>query len=87
MIADLDETIKQIVVKEIPIKNGEIDVKFDQPTREWSAKLAKPTINFFLYDVRENNVLRTHQRHGQHETDSHAGGLLLHDHDLGFGAG
>lgn len=61
MIADLDETLKQILVTEIPIKNGEIDVKFDQPTREWSAKLAKPTINFFLYDVRENNVLRTHQ--------------------------
>jgi hypothetical protein len=61
MIADLDETIKQLLVAELPIKNGEIDVKFDQPTREWSAKLAKPTINLFLYDVRENNVLRQHQ--------------------------
>lgn len=61
MIADLDETIKQLLVAELPVKNGEIDIKFDQPTREWSAKLAKPTINFFLYDVRENNVLRNHQ--------------------------
>lgn len=61
MLADLDESIKKLLVAEIPIKNGEIDVKFDQPKREWSAKLAKPTINFFLYDVRENVVLRQHQ--------------------------
>jgi hypothetical protein len=61
MITDLDQTIKRLLIEELPIKNGEIDVKFDQPTREWSAKLAKPTVNFFLYDVRENNTLRQHQ--------------------------
>lgn len=61
MLADLDESIKKLLVAEIPVKNGEIDIKFDQPKREWSARLAKPTINFFLYDVRENVTLRQHQ--------------------------
>ena len=61
MIADLDASIKKLIVAEIPIENGEIDVKFDQPTREWSAKIQKPTINFFLYDIRENATLRQHQ--------------------------
>jgi hypothetical protein len=61
MIADLDETIRQLLIEELPIKNGEIDVSFDQPKREWSAKLSKPTVNLFLYDLRENNVLRQHQ--------------------------
>jgi hypothetical protein len=61
MISDLDETIKEVLKAELPIKNGEIDVKFDQPKREWSAKLTRPTVNFYLYDVRENNVLRRHQ--------------------------
>ncbi|MBE2198360.1 MAG: DUF4255 domain-containing protein [Anaerolinea sp.] len=61
MIADLDRTIEKLLAAEIPIKNGEIDVKFEQPKREWSARLARPTINFFLYDVRENNILRQHQ--------------------------
>ena len=61
MIADLDRTIEELLIRELPIKNGEIDIKFDQPKREWSARLARPTINFFLYDVRENNVLRQHQ--------------------------
>lgn len=61
MIADLDETIKKLLSAEIPIKNGEIDVKFDQPKREWSARIQKPTVNFYLYDVRENPTLRRHQ--------------------------
>ena len=61
MLADLDESIRQLIVAELPIKNGEIDIKFDQPKREWSARLTKPTINFYLYDLRENVVLRQHQ--------------------------
>jgi hypothetical protein len=61
MLADLDETIRRLLVDELPIKNGEIDISFDQPKREWSSRIAKPTINLFLYDVRENNVLRQHQ--------------------------
>lgn len=61
MIADLDETLRQLLVAELPVKNGEIDIKFDQPRREWSARLTKPTVNLFLYDVRENTTLRQHQ--------------------------
>ncbi|UCG25600.1 MAG: DUF4255 domain-containing protein [Chloroflexota bacterium] len=61
MIADLDQSIKQLLVSDLPIKNGEIDVKFDLPNREWSNKLTKPTVNFFLYDVRENTTLRRAQ--------------------------
>jgi hypothetical protein len=61
MIADLDRSIEELLIRELPIKNGEIDIKFEQPKREWSARLARPTVNFFLYDVRENNVLRQHQ--------------------------
>lgn len=61
MFADLDETIRKLLLAEIPIKNGDVDISFDQPKREWSARLAKPAINMFLYDVRENNILRQHQ--------------------------
>ncbi|HET6443766.1 MAG TPA: Pvc16 family protein [candidate division Zixibacteria bacterium] len=63
MIADLDESIKRLLIEDMPIKNGEIDIKFDQPKREWSAKLTKPTINFFLYDLRENVQLRQTEFH------------------------
>lgn len=62
MIADLDETLQELLRKELPIRNGEIDIKFEQPKREWSARLSKPTVNFFLYDLRENVKLRAQQR-------------------------
>lgn len=61
MFDDLDKTIERILKEEMPIENGKIDIRFDQPTRDWSTKLAKPTINLFLYDVRENPTLRKHQ--------------------------
>lgn len=61
MIADLDETIRQLLIAELPVKNGEVEISFDQPKREWSARISKPTVNLFLYDVRENATLRQHQ--------------------------
>jgi hypothetical protein len=62
MIHDLDEAIRQLLIKEIPIKNGEVDVVFDQPTREWAARLSRPTLNVFLHDIRENLKLRHSQQ-------------------------
>ncbi|MBN2145915.1 MAG: DUF4255 domain-containing protein [Anaerolineales bacterium] len=58
MIDDLDEVLRRLLIREIPIKNGEVEIKFDQPKREWSARLSRPTLNIFLYDVRENLKLR-----------------------------
>ncbi len=61
MIDDLDEVLRQLLIRELPIKNGEVDVEFDQPKREWSARLSRPTLNLFLHDVRENQKLRQTQ--------------------------
>ncbi len=59
MIKDLDETIKQLLTQMGKIDHGEIDISFDPPDREWAASLgSKPTVNLFLYDIRENHELR-----------------------------
>jgi|Deesub1362A_J573_1020465.scaffolds.fasta_scaffold02089_6 hypothetical protein len=58
MIDALDEVLRQLLIREIPIRNGEVEVAFDLPNREWSARLNRPTLNLFLYDVRENTTLR-----------------------------
>ena len=58
MIKELDEVLRQFLIKELPIKNGEVEISFEQPKREWSARLSRPTINLFLHDVRENTKLR-----------------------------
>lgn len=53
MFNDVDETLKQYFTAELPIVGGEIDVSFERPTREWSGRLTRPTLNCFLYDIRE----------------------------------
>lgn len=58
MISDMDETLRELLIQGMPVRNGEINIEFDQPRREWSARLSRPTLNVFLYDVRENTVLR-----------------------------
>lgn len=62
MFQHLDEALRQLLIREIPVRNGEIDIKFDQPSREWSARLARPTLNLFLHDIRENIKLRASQQ-------------------------
>jgi hypothetical protein len=61
MIDDLDEALRDLLVRDLPITANEVDIAFDQPTREWASRLSRPTINLFMHDVRENNKLRTQQ--------------------------
>jgi hypothetical protein len=58
MLTSLDDTLKQLLIEEMPIENHEVDIQFDLPKREWSAKLSRPTVNLYLYDLRENTELR-----------------------------
>ncbi|MEO8539215.1 MAG: Pvc16 family protein [bacterium] len=58
MFNDVDETLKQHLIADLPISQGEVDVSFERPTREWSGRLARPTLNCFLYDIRERTAFR-----------------------------
>ncbi len=62
MFADLDETIRRLLIREVPLDPSEIDVSFATPDREWSSRLTRPTVNCFLCDVRENLKLRNTER-------------------------
>jgi len=59
MISDLDETMKQLLIKKGAFDPTEIDISFETPDREWSASISKPTVNVYLYDIRENHQLRS----------------------------
>jgi hypothetical protein len=62
MIADVDDTLKELLVQKVPIDPAAIDIKFEMPTEEWAGGITRPTINLFLYDLRENHELRDNQR-------------------------
>jgi len=55
MLADLDETVRQLLRREFTGRGFDgIEIAFDAPSREWSAQLSTPTVNLFLYDVRQS---------------------------------
>lgn len=58
MITELDEAIKQLLIKKGELDSGEIEISFETPDREWSASISKPRVNLYLYDIRENHELR-----------------------------
>ena len=58
MINELDEALRRLLLRDDQIKENRIDISFDQPKGDWSAKLSRATLNLFLYDVRENSKLR-----------------------------
>ncbi len=60
MLADLDETLRTMLRTELERHGFEgVDIAFDAPAREWSGQLSKPTVNVFLYDLRESESQRT----------------------------
>lgn len=61
MIDALDYTIEQLLRRELDVQDGGIEISFSQPNGQWAARRMGPTVNLFLYDVRENPALRRHQ--------------------------
>jgi hypothetical protein len=60
MLADLDETLRGLLRSELERHGFEgVDIAFDAPAREWSGQLSKPTVNVFLYDLREAEGMRS----------------------------
>lgn len=53
MIHDVDESIRGLIRREVD-DHGEVEVVFDAPTKEWAARRNTPTIDLYLYDVRED---------------------------------
>lgn len=62
MLHDLDRTLEKILVEQGRLNKNEIDIAFDQPTSEWSARLSRPTVNIYCFDLRENVKLRSMER-------------------------
>jgi hypothetical protein len=58
MFADLDESIRQMLITEVPLNPNEIDISFERPDRTNIARFARPTADLFMFDVTENVDVR-----------------------------
>jgi Pvc16 N-terminal domain len=53
MLHELDSALRALVERDIA-GNGEVAVDFDAPTKEWAAHRNQPTIDIYLYDIRQD---------------------------------
>lgn len=57
MIEEIDETLRELVRREA-LNGAQVEIAFDAPTKDWSARRNAPAINLYLYDIREDVARR-----------------------------
>jgi hypothetical protein len=53
MIADVDDALRTLIRRDA-LNGADVEVVFDAPTKEWSARRNAPTVDVYLYDIRED---------------------------------
>lgn len=54
MLDLIDESLEAFFRAHVPLGATDVDVSFEAPDRDWSAKLVRPTVNLFLWDIRRS---------------------------------
>ncbi|ATW51857.1 DUF4255 domain-containing protein [Streptomyces xantholiticus] len=62
MIHEVDEALRDLVRGEALGEGADVEVVFDAPTRDWAARRNTPTVNLYLYDIREDLRRRSRGR-------------------------
>jgi Pvc16 N-terminal domain len=66
VIGEVDEALRALIRRDV-LAGAEIDVVLDAPTKDWAARRNAPTIDLYLYDLRED--LRRRERGQVNEYD------------------
>src|SRR5260370_2866826 len=53
MIQDVDESLRALVKRDA-LNGSKADIAFDAPNKEWSSRRNAPTVDLYLYDIRED---------------------------------
>lgn len=59
VIHEVDEAL-QTLIREEALNGSDVEVSFDAPSKEWASRRNAPTVNLYLYDIRED--LRRRER-------------------------
>ncbi|HWL41341.1 MAG TPA: Pvc16 family protein [Ilumatobacter sp.] len=54
MLELVDESLEAFFRAAVPLSATDIDLSFEAPDRDWAAKLSRPTVNLFLWDIRRS---------------------------------
>jgi hypothetical protein len=53
MIHEVDEALRNLIRGQA-LRGSDVEVVFDAPTKDWAARRNAPTVNLYLYDLRED---------------------------------
>ncbi len=53
MIHEVDESLR-LLMRQEALEGTDIDILFETPTKDWASRRNTPTIDVFLYDIRED---------------------------------
>jgi hypothetical protein len=53
VIQDVDESLRALVKRDA-LNGGDAEISFDAPTKDWAARRNTPTVDIYLYDIRED---------------------------------
>lgn len=53
MIHDVDESLRALIEREV-LNGAGVEISFEAPNRDWSSRRSTPTLNLYLYDIRED---------------------------------
>jgi len=70
VIHEVDESIRNLLRLNMP-PGTDVEVAFDAPTKDWASRRNSPTIDVYLYDIREDLRRREVGRFGERASDGH----------------
>ncbi|MCD9196242.1 DUF4255 domain-containing protein [Streptomyces albireticuli] len=73
MIHEVDEGLR-LLLDEAGLRDSGVEVVFDAPTRDWSARRNAPTVSVYLYDIHEDVTRRQTGSTEVYDGDGHVTG-------------
>jgi hypothetical protein len=55
MLHQLDDALARMLRTQTGIDRADLDIVFETPDGEWGARVTKPTVNLFLWDIRRSS--------------------------------
>jgi hypothetical protein len=66
VIHEVDDALRELLRTEV-LRSGDVDIVLEAPTKDWAARRNAPTVNLYLYDIREDMRRRSRGRLNEYD--------------------
>ncbi len=76
MIHEVDESLRELVRRDV-LNGAGVELSFEAPSKDWSARRTAPTLNLYLYDIHEDLTRRQVQFEEVRDAEGKVVGRIL----------